>query len=148
MIGLRAENVQRERRPSARPVVKVWRLARDAAEAQVAQLVDALWSAGDDAAQEIARDGFKGLSRRLHDPIQQALVAYDCSALDSRIAAAALLQAAVQEMTDFVVNDPVLTLMEENPYGVPITIRAALRQALEQIARQVRSPSFDGLGAQ
>ena len=126
----------------AQKAVPIWAAAKDAADAQISALQAAFRASGDPAGIEIADRGLSALIDGMAAKFMAALMDLDSSAPANRPGAAKKAIAAVDALRKAVDGNTVLPLLEQNPYGVAVSIRAILTQAASQIeaAAQGTSP--------
>ena len=121
---------------SVRPVAKVlplWADAREATGVQIGQLQGHLQDSGLPLFERIADKGLHGVTEGQLVAMQVALMTYDAAAPPAREAALTRLRAAVAAMRAFLASNPVLPLLETNPFGVEVTVRDTLSGALDAI---------------
>ena len=117
------------------PVLPIWQEAKEAADSEIARLQDGFRATGHKLGAIIADKGLAGLSRRLFVPVVAALTDYDA---DAGRAPAAL--SALDRMQEFVAKHPALLVLERNPFGVAVTLRATLGSAARRIAAEIGRP--------
>jgi hypothetical protein len=111
----------------------LWQDARDVVNDQVSALQGYLRTLDDPDLRQIADHGLGALTKRLGTELVVALIEVDAAP-----GAAPARERAVSAVTgyrQFLQQDPLVRLLEENPFGVPVTIRATLGRALDQIER-------------
>lgn len=110
-----------------------WPDALEDVNAQLSRLGKALRATGEPLGQQIADQGLSALTGRLRVGLQAALVDLESARPHQRAAAAGRARAAAQSMQRFLDTDPVLPLLESNPFGVMLTVRSRLTVALRAI---------------
>ncbi len=111
-----------------------WQAASDAVDAQIAALQAALRADGDDTLKQIAEFGMNGLTGNHKVPLMAALaelVGGD-PAVIARTGPKAL--GIIQAFRGFLDGDEKVAVCDDNPFGVPVAIRATLGAALAQMA--------------
>lgn len=110
-----------------------WPDALEEVNAQLSRLGKALRATGEPLGQQIADQGLSALTGRLRVGLQAALIDLESARPHQRAAAAGKARAAAQSMQRFLDSDPVLPLLESNPFGVMLTVRSRLTVALRAI---------------
>lgn len=110
-----------------------WPDALEEVNAQLSRLGKALRATGEPLGQQIADQGLSALTGRLRVGLQAALIDLESARPHQRAAAAGKARAAAQSMQRFLDTDPVLPLLESNPFGVMFTVRSRLTVALRAI---------------
>jgi hypothetical protein len=67
--------------------------------------------------------------------LQAALMDVERATGQARVAARQKARSAVAEFRGFLTSDPVVPLLDANPLGVPVSLRAGLGRALDTIDR-------------
>ena len=107
--------------------------ARDAAVEQISKLQGALRGTGHPALVALADKGFAGITGRLQVGLQAALMDVDGVGPAERPKAVAKAVAAVEAFKATLASDPVIGVLEENPFGVAVTLRGDIGAALDTI---------------
>lgn len=116
----------------AKPL-QTWADAKEAAGVQIGRLQAAVRGLDHPLFSLLADKGLNGITGRLQVGLQLALTEVESTDGAARNKAREKAHAAIADFRDFLRTDPVLPLVEENPLGVTITLRADLGQALEAI---------------
>jgi len=111
----------------------IWRDAKDGLDQQIRALQSAFADIDHPLAQAIADRGLSGLSDRIQVGLQAALFDYQAADAAGRAAAGKKVQDATAKLRAFLASDPALPLLEKNPMGLPVDIRATLGQAADRI---------------
>ncbi|WP_149535567.1 hypothetical protein [Siccirubricoccus phaeus] len=112
-----------------------WRAATAAVDAQIASLQAALRAAGSPVLQEIAEYGLNGLTGNHRVRLTAALQELGAAPGPKLAQAAPKLGTLLQEFEAFLAGpNPKLDVVEDNPFGVPVGIRATLVPALRALA--------------
>lgn len=117
----------------ASPTVKalpVWQKARDKAGAQISQLQSALRETGHPLLVRIADQGLNGITGRLQVGLQTALMEFDAATVGKRRRQRDEALQAVADFKKFLVDDKGLPLLGVNPFGVTVTLREDLAEAM------------------
>ncbi len=107
--------------------------ARDAAVTQIGKLQDALRDTGHPALGELADKGFAGITGRLQVGLQVALMDVDAAAPADRSKAVARAVETVAAFQAMLATDPTIALLEDNPFGIAVTLRRDIGAALDTI---------------
>ncbi len=116
-------------------VLGIWRDARDETGAQLGQLQDAMKNSGLSLFERIADRGLNSITETRLVSLQAGLMEVDAAQGEARDKALEKASAAISEMRDFLNTNPVLPLLEANPLKIPLTLRATLGKALDDIDR-------------
>jgi hypothetical protein len=114
-------------------VMRVWRDAKDTVDAQLAKLQTALRLKGTSLAQTVAGAGLAPFTRGLQVKLVVALMQYEGSASDNRAKAVAAVRAATAALRDRLRTERVFRLLDNNAFGVPVSVRDTLTEALDDI---------------
>ena len=117
---------------AAKPL-QVWLDAKDDANEQIGKLQTAMRSLRHPLFDRVADQGLNGITGRLQVGLQVALTEVDHASGTARAAAQTKARAVVADFRNFLTTDPVLPVLEKNPLGVKVTLRAGLGQALDAI---------------
>ena len=120
-------------KPSGPKPLEVWTEAKEAALGHLGTLQSALRARKSTLLDQVADKGLNGITGRLQVGMQVALMEVERAGGDSRDAARKKALAAVGAMRTFLQSDQTLSLLEKNPFKVPMPIRAELGRALDQI---------------
>lgn len=110
-----------------------WPEALDEVNAQISKLQRALQATQAPLGLAMADQGMNALTGRLKVGLQVALMELDQAPPDRCEAAARKVRTAAAAMQQFLDTDPVLPLLENNPFGVMLTLRSRLGTALSTI---------------
>jgi hypothetical protein len=113
--------------------LQTWLQARQAAGEQISKLQDAMRALNHPLFARLADQGLNGITGRLQVGLQVALTDLEGASGEARGKARQKARAVIADFHGFLKTDPVLPLLEANPLGVPITLRAGLGQALDAI---------------
>ncbi len=122
-------------RQTAVKTMPIWQGARDAAGEQIGKLQGALRDSGLPLFQRIADAGLNGFTQKRLVGMQVALMEFDLSQGEARRKAAGNARVAAQAMREFLQSSPIPRLLDENPFGVPVSLRDGLTAALDQVER-------------
>ncbi len=112
---------------------EIWRTARETVDAQIAALTTRLRSMPDPELQRIATFGLNGATGKLSVGLLTALTEVDAVPPDQQTAARDKARSIVGEFRGFLQTNPLIRLLDENPFKEPVTIRATLGAALAQL---------------
>ncbi len=110
--------------PVGKPL-DIWRDAKDQANVEIGQLQSALRGTRVPLFEKIADQGLNAITGRLQVGLQAALM--DGSKDKAR--------AAVADFRSFLATNALLPLLEQNPFGVKVTLRTELPRALDAIEK-------------
>ena len=113
----------------------IWTAAKDLAGEQISKLQSALRETRHPLFMRIADQGLNAVTKRLQVGLQVALMELDGAAADARPKAAAKVQTALADFRKFLQTDPAVPLLEKNPMGIAVTLRAGLSSALDSIEK-------------
>jgi len=126
-------------RAASKRTLPVWTEAKDAVGEQLNKLQSSLKANKNPLMQRIADQGLNAITGRLQVGWQAALMEFDSGGPEQKAKAKAALQAGLAEMRSFLGSHPALPLLEQNPVGVAVTIRATLGAALTAIEEAIAS---------
>lgn len=116
-------------------VLPIWQQAKEAADVEIERLQAGFRATGHPLGRIISDQGLTGFSRRLFVPMVVALMEYDAAADPTAVTAKAL--SALGGVQDFVARHPAIAVLERNPFGVSVTLRATLGAAVNRIAAAI-----------
>jgi hypothetical protein len=117
----------------------IWLSAKDQADRQIGALQAELRGTGNPRLQRIADAGLNGVSKNLNVGLAVSLMELDISTGDVLKKAQAQALAMIDRYKKFVSQDSSVRLCDENPFGVSVTLRQTLGEALGKIEKMVRS---------
>jgi hypothetical protein len=106
-----------------------WQAASDAVDDQIAQLQAALRRSGDEELAEIAEYGLNGVTGNHKVPLLAALI----GAVGGNAGDRAKLPSIVSAFRAHLETGDQVEACDENPFGVTVTIRSSLVEALGQV---------------
>jgi hypothetical protein len=116
-----------------RAAAAAWRGASDAVDGQIAKLQAVLRDSDDDELREIAEYGLNGVTGGFKVPLMAAL--QDAEKGDQR--GLTSLRAIIAAFSAHLERDTRIAACDDNPFGIPVAIRATLGPALAQLARSL-----------
>ena len=116
----------------------VWEDARESVLRQFTALQGRLGEANDGDMQAIADHGLGAVQERLGVKMQAAMIDADAAPPDKAEAARAKARQVVAGFRQQLASDKLFQLLDENPLGVPMSIRGTLDGALERIEQVLR----------
>jgi hypothetical protein len=119
--------------PAKASPLQIWNEAKEAVNAGIADLQVVLRNTEDPDSLKIADFGFNGVTRRLQVGLQTALIDFERTPLGDRDKARARLEAAIGDFRTYLGNDPLVRLIDENPFAVDVGLRATLLPALDKM---------------
>lgn len=114
------------------PLMPIWRDAKEAVDAGIGKLQDALRAEDDEDLQVIVDFGLFGIGKQENVRLMAALLDADKA---GTAGALAKVVDAVEDYQAFLEASPVVALLERNPFGVAVPMRRTLGGALAEIAR-------------
>ncbi|UWQ77876.1 hypothetical protein K3725_11140 [Leisingera sp. S132] len=115
-------------------VMVIWQAAKEEADRGISELQAALRSQNHPVLARIADAGLAGATGGNQTALMIALFEMNAATGDARKKAAQALLAQVAAYGKFLKEDPVIALVEDNPFGISAPVRAPLGNALRQIA--------------
>ena len=113
----------------------VWRDAKEAVDGKLEQLARELRGFGDPDLERIADFGLFGLTEGESVALNKALFDYQRAAPAARVGAAGNVRKAVGAYRAALDAEPMVGLLDRNPFGVDIGVRRTLGGALDAIER-------------
>lgn len=115
-------------------LLPLWMDAKETIDRGIDQLQRALMSTNDSDLVQIAEYGLNGATS---GQMTRLMVAIRDIGSGVTPEARAKVADAVEGFRGFLAGSPIVTLLEENPFGVAIPLRATLGSALDQIDRAI-----------
>jgi hypothetical protein len=115
--------------------LEIWQQAKEAVGSQIAKLQAALRQTKEPRFLRIAELGMNGITKRLQVGLHVALLEFDQASGAARAKARSKAEALVADYQKFLQSNPEVQLVDQNPFGVSVTIRASLGKALDGIAQ-------------
>ncbi len=115
-------------------VMAIWQAAKEDVDRGISELQAALRSQNHPVLAQIADAGLAGVTGGNQTALMKALFEMNAATGDARKKASQALLAQVAAYGKFLKEDPVIALVEENPFGISAPVRAPLGNALRQIA--------------
>jgi hypothetical protein len=120
---------------SGATALDTWNSAREEVDRGIEKLQSAIRGMGDPDLDRIAEYGLNGVTEGVQSKLMAALFDFQRAAGPARPAAAQTLRKRAQEARSLIESDEVIALCDDNPFGIPVTIRATLGAALTEIER-------------
>ncbi|MEX0339537.1 MAG: hypothetical protein AB3N11_10905 [Arenibacterium sp.] len=117
---------------SSDPMV-IWRSGKKSADGGIGALQNAMRDKDIPALELIAKFGLNGLSERNQTKLMKALFEFNMSDDAGKKKAAKNLSDVAADYQNFIENDPVIALCENNPFGVTVNLKGPLISALSEI---------------
>jgi hypothetical protein len=111
---------------------KSWQLAIESVDTQIAKLQSTLKSSGDEDLQEIAKFGLSGLTGNFKTPLMAVIAEIESAQGDALVAHARKAVELSGNFLKHITSSPKIEACDENPFGVQMTIRKTLGDALSQ----------------
>ncbi len=112
---------------------QIWREAREKVGAEIGALTQHLRSMPDPEMRRIAEFGLNGATGKLSISLLTSLSEADAASPDQQPAVRGKARAVVAQYRGFLQQNALVRLLDENPFGIPVTIRATLGAALAEI---------------
>ncbi|EDZ48184.1 hypothetical protein RBY4I_3404 [Rhodobacterales bacterium Y4I] len=112
----------------------IWQAAKEDVDRGVSSLQDALRAQNHPVLAQIADAGLAGVTEGNQTALMKALFEMKSATGDTRKAAAQALLAQIAVYLKFLKDDPVIGMVEDNPFGVSVPVKAPLTSALRQMA--------------
>jgi hypothetical protein len=117
--------------------LEIWQQAKEAVGSQILNLQAALRQTKEPKFLRIADLGMNGITKRLQVGLHVALMEFDQASGAARAKARGKAEALVADFQKFLQSNPEVQLVDENPFGVAVTIRESLGKALDGIAKSL-----------
>lgn len=114
-------------------LLPMWTSAKDEIDPQLDALTTAMRGSGLPLFERIADAGLHAITKGQFVALQSALMSYDQTANDAKQDAAKPVRQAIQAMRDFLTGEAAIGLLEKNPFGIDLPLKARLGAALDRI---------------
>lgn len=111
---------------------KSWQLAIESIDGQIAKLQSTLKGSDDEELQEIGKFGLSGVTGNFKTPLMTVINEIDAAQGDALVAHARKAAEISGNFLNYVTSSPKVVACDENPFGVQVTIRKTLGDALSQ----------------
>jgi hypothetical protein len=140
-LGVRGEDIGSGNRSDreATPLLPIWSGAKDRIDDQITALIKALTNHGHPAFRSLAESGLGGMLEGQHARFVAALMDFDNAPAQARSKPADKLQKAINGLRQTLDRSNEVDLMDKNPLGVKLEVRAILESALDQMEIAVRN---------
>lgn len=118
--------------PDADPL-SIWNAAKEATDGAISALQNKIRQFPDPDLERIAEMGLNGITQGNQTALMKHLMEFQNVDADARPKAAAALQAQCAQYRAFLADSTLITLCEQNPFGVTVDLRNHLGKALDQI---------------
>jgi hypothetical protein len=115
------------------PLLPIWVAAKEEADAGISRLQDALRGREDEDLDAIAEYGLHGATTGQAVQLMVALREADAKTSPETLAK---VVDAVDDFRDFLDGAPIVDLIEDNPFGIHVPLRATLGPALDELERR------------
>ncbi|AHD00357.1 hypothetical protein [Leisingera methylohalidivorans] len=119
--------------PPADPM-EIWQAAKEDVDRGISSLQDALKSQNHPVLAQIADAGLPGVTDGNQTALMKALFEMKSATGEARKKAAQALLAQIAAYLKFLKDDPVIAMVEDNPFGVKAPVKTPLTNALRQMA--------------
>lgn len=116
-----------------------WQEASETIDGQIAKLQSALRNSGTEELIEIAEFGLNGVTGNFKVPLMAAIRNVDGAATGDRTKVISSALKVIKGFQNHIDSDEGVLVVDENPFGVPVTIRETLGAALGQLASALES---------
>lgn len=120
--------------PDADPLT-IWNTAKEATDGAISALQSKIRQIPDPDLERIAEMGLNGITQGNQTALMKHLMEFRQVDATARPKAAAALQAQCKEYRAFLADSELVTLCEQNPFGVAVDLRKHLGKALDEIDR-------------
>ena len=120
----------------AASALPVWQHAKDAVDAQLTALYDALKRTGIPGLIDYA-DQIEATLDKFRVGLITALMRYDQASAEAKDKPRSVALAVIDSYRTTLASDDRVLAADTNPFGVPVTIRPILGKALDQLQRQL-----------
>jgi len=110
-----------------------WREASETVDGQIAALARALRASGDEELEEIGEFGMNALTAGYKVPLMAALMELGSGSPEVIAKTGPKALAVVRAFRKHIDSDPRIAVCDDNPLGLPVSIRATLGPALAQL---------------
>jgi hypothetical protein len=111
-----------------------WQMAIETVDAQLGKLQAALKQSGDAELREIAEFGLNGVTGNHKVRLMAAIMDMDNAKAGDRAAFAKRMQQLISDFQGHLAADERVTACDENPFDVPVTVRATVGKGLSGLA--------------
>jgi len=111
----------------------IWRDAKESVDAAIGALAGELRATGDPDLERIAEFGLFGLTEGEGVALMAALREADANPARAQ----GRLTGAIGKYREFLAGSQVVTLIDRNPFGVQVSMRATLGHALDEMEQQL-----------
>ncbi|MEX0282064.1 MAG: hypothetical protein AB3N13_12850 [Arenibacterium sp.] len=118
-------------------LVAIWREAKEQSDAGISALQTKLRGHGHPDLKNIADAGLSRVTQGNQVGLMRALMDYSASGAADRDKARDRLVRQIEEYRKFLSGSRVIQLLENNPYGVKVTVRSVMASALDRISRKI-----------
>jgi len=120
-------------------VAGVWIKASDLVIGQITQLQDVLRKSQDPDLLAIANQGVSGLIKDLQAGLRVGLTRFDQAQGDAKEKAKDKAESLVEDWQDTLASDRRIAMLDENPFGVKVSVKQTLDAALKDIVQQLNA---------
>lgn len=113
----------------------IWNTAKEATDSAISALQNKIRQIPDPDLERIAEMGLNGITQGNQTALMKHLMDFRNVDAAGRPKAAAALQAQCKEYRTFLDGNELITLCEQNPFGVTVDLRSHLGKALDEIDR-------------
>ena len=119
---------------SSENVLEIWRDAKETVDEGISRLQDTLRGQNHPVLARIADMGLNGVTEGNQTALAKALFEFNAATGADKSKRSKELQAQVGAYAEFLGKNPVVALVEDNPMGIAVPIRATLGSALQKIS--------------
>jgi hypothetical protein len=129
---------RRKVKDPARDGRRIWQEARETVDAQITELQSFLRDADDPDLRAVGEAGLASRTKGLNTALVKALADLGSAREDAKPAKAKKALGAVRDYRAHIQGDTLLRLLEDNPFGIEVSITGELDGALESIEESLR----------
>ncbi len=133
VLGVSPKSGASDEASAGKSALAEWLRAKESVDAGISQLQEALRESGHPLLERISDQSLGAITKRLQVGLHVALVELDRANAAGRPKAEANVRRMMAEFDTFLGTNPVVPLLEQNPFGVKLAIASPLRGAMETI---------------
>lgn len=115
----------------------LWLLARSSAQAELAELRAKLGKSDDPNLQRIAEFGIMDILGGNMITVTSRIVAWRTAGPGERAAKAEALSATLGDLESHLAKSPLVALVEDNVFGLPVDVKTPIQRAIKAIRRSI-----------
>lgn len=124
--------------PDVGSVMAVWRDAKDQMDRNITALTSAMKNHGHPVYKSLAEFGLGGVLEGANARIVAALVDFDGAPAETRADVGNTLAKTISSVRESIGKGKAIDLLDQNPFGISMDLRATLESAFDEIEAKVR----------